>query len=82
MPLRFGIFAVAATFGAIWSWTLMKIFGLNYKNSQDFHNPYFTFLLRLVITPLAWVEFVNAGFKPYTKIKHSIYDYLPNYQPV
>lgn len=81
VPLRFGIFALVATIGSLWTWSLMKIFGLNYQNSQDFHNPYFNFLVRLVVTPLAWLEFVNAGFKPYTKIKHSIYDYLPDYQP-
>lgn len=82
VPVRFGVFVLAASIGSVWTWTLMKIFGLTYENSQEFHNPYFTFLVRLVITPLAWLQFVNSGFKPYTKIRHSIYDYLPDYQPV
>lgn len=82
VPFRFGVFAFVAVLGYIWTWTLMKIFGLTYQNSQDFFNPYFTFLTRLVITPLAWLQFVNAGFKPYRIKKTSIYDYLPDYQPL
>lgn len=50
-PLRFSIMVILALFMSFWAKFLMKVFGVTYKNSQDFHNPYFIFLDNLICAP-------------------------------
>ena len=82
MPLKMTLFFGLASIAQVWSFGMMKIFGVTFQNSQDFHNARFTFWLRLVIVPISWLLYLVSGFSPYKVTKHSIYDYLPDYAPV
>lgn len=81
VPLRFGMFVIFTCIGQVWVWSLMKVFGVTYANSSDYYNPVFSFLVRMVILPMNKIFVFICGFSSYHIKKHSIYDYLPNYEP-
>jgi 1-acyl-sn-glycerol-3-phosphate acyltransferase len=64
-------------------WAMMKIFGVTKHNCEDFQNPLYVNLLLIVEYIFMVTNQLAQGFNcyPLSKKKHSIYDYIPDYEP-